>query len=141
MQYKLQSGMKLILECELFPYHVNSPLPVIPFHDSTLISLFTNTKLLGCSLVLANASVVCIMDGLVQLGKMVLSAFQLILSSGGSCRPSDGSPRPHANFLLFFYTLICHLSGQEAFFVGSLTRNLSPIWNNVLFSCLFILSL
>ena len=99
MQYKLQSGMKLILECELFPYHINSPLPVIPFHDSTLISLFTNTKLLGCSLVLANASVVCIMDGLVQLGKMVLSAFQLILSSGGSCRPSDGSPRPHANFL------------------------------------------
>ena len=25
------------------------------------------------------------------------SAFQLILSSGGSCRPSEGSPRPRAN--------------------------------------------
>ena len=101
MQYKLHSGMKLILECKLFLYHINSPgaLPVIPFHDSTLISLFTNTKLLGCSLVLSNASVVCIMDGPVLLGKMVLSAFQLTLSSRGSCRPSDGSPRPRANFL------------------------------------------
>lgn len=31
---------------------------------------------------------------------------------------SDGSPRPHANFFVSLI-LICHLSGQEALFVGS----------------------
>ena len=83
------------------------------------------------------------------------AAFQLILSSGRSCRPSKGSPRPHANFFhyitlnayicwrwavlpfadqtfrfrLGFSTLICHLSGQGAFFVGSWTRDPFFIWN------------
>ena len=30
------------------------------------------------------------------------SVFQLILSSRGSCKPSEGSPRPHANFFLLY---------------------------------------
>ena len=57
------------------------------------------------------------------------SVFQLILSSGGSCKPSEGSPRSHANFffVIFNWTLICHLSGQEAFFVRSLTPDRSLI--------------
>ena len=40
----------------------------------------------------------------------------------GPCRPSEGSPKPHANFFHYIInlTLICHdLLGQEAFFVGS----------------------
>ena len=32
------------------------------------------------------------------------SVFQLILSSGGSCKPSEGSPRSHANFFLLYLT-------------------------------------
>ena len=46
------------------------------------------------------------------------------------CRPSEGSPRPRANFFVIFnLILMCHLSGQEAFFVGSLTQDPSLIWN------------
>ena len=32
------------------------------------------------------------------------SVFQLILSSGGSCNPSEGSPRSHASFFLLYLT-------------------------------------
>ena len=32
-------------------------------------------------------------------------------------------------FVMFKLTLICHQSGQEAFFVGSLTQDPSLIWN------------
>ena len=35
-----------------------------------------------------------------------LSVFQLVLSSEGSCRPSEGSPRPQANFFLIIYMCI-----------------------------------
>ena len=56
------------------------------------------------------------------------TAFQFILSSKGSCRPSEGSPRPCPNFFVVFnLTLMCHLSGQEAFSAGSLTRDPSLI--------------
>ena len=59
--------------------------------------------------------------------------FQLIISRGGSCRPSEGSPRPHANFFAIFnLKLICHLSSQEAFFVWSLTQDPSLTWNTVI---------
>ena len=34
-------------------------------------------------------------------------------------------------FVIFNLILMCHLSGQEAFFVGSLTRDPSLIWNIV----------
>ena len=56
--------------------------------------------------------------------------FQLILSSGGSCRPSERTPRDHMLilFIIFNLTLIRHLSGQEAFFAGSLTRDPLLIW-------------
>ena len=51
------------------------------------------------------------------------TAFQLILSS-------RGSPRLRANFFVIFnLILMCHLSGQEAFFFESLTREPSLIWN------------
>ena len=39
-----------------------------------------------------------------------------------SCRPSEGSPRPNLTFIF-------HLSSQEAFLVGSLTRDPSLICN------------
>ena len=63
--------------------------------------------------------------------KLKHAVFQLILSSRGSCRPSEGSPRACANFFFikFNLTLICHLSDQVAFFVRSLTRDLSLIWH------------
>ena len=45
------------------------------------------------------------------------------------CRPSEGSPRPRVNFFVKFnLTLKFHLSGQEAFFVGSP----SLIWKTAL---------
>ena len=49
------------------------------------------------------------------------AVFQSILSSRGSCRPSEWSPRPRANFFSIICNsmLICHLSGQEASFVRS----------------------
>ena len=49
----------------------------------------------------------------------------------GSCRPSEGSPRPSAFFFLVIFnlTLTSPLSGQETFFVGSLTQDPSLIWN------------
>ena len=54
-------------------------------------------------------------------------AFQLILSSGGLCRPSERTPRDHMLilFIIFKLTLICNLSGHEALFVGPLTCLLS----------------
>ena len=52
---------------------------------------------------------------------------------GGSCWPSEGSPRSWANFFVIFnLTLKCHRSGQQAFFVRSLTQNPSHFWSTVL---------
>jgi len=60
------------------------------------------------------------------------AAFQLILSSRGY----GDHLRGHQDHVLIFFvifnsTLICHLSGQEAFFVWSLTRDPSLIWNTL----------
>ena len=59
------------------------------------------------------------------------SAFQLIFFKwGGSCRPSEVSPRALAYFFVIFnLILICHLLSQEAFFVESLTQDPSFTWN------------
>ena len=61
--------------------------------------------------------------------KKDFAMIQLILSSGGHVdHPSEGSPRPQVMlifFVIFNSTLICHLLGQEAFFVGSLTQDAS----------------
>ena len=61
------------------------------------------------------------------------AAFKLILSSGGSCRPPEVSPRPHAKFIHYIYLtqFYIHLSRQEVVFVGSLTADASLVWNTV----------
>ena len=62
------------------------------------------------------------------------ATFQLILSSGG--RGHVDHLRGDEDHLPFFFVifnviLLCDLSGQEAFFAGSLTRDPSLIWNIV----------
>ena len=59
--------------------------------------------------------------------------FQLIISRGDHVDHLRG----HQDHLLIFFAifnlkLICHLSGQEAFFVWSLTQDPSLIWNTVI---------
>ena len=56
--------------------------------------------------------------------RKVLQHFQLILSSSG-CVDYLRGHQDHMQifFVIFNLTLICHLLGQEAFFVGSLTRD------------------
>ena len=64
------------------------------------------------------------------------AAFQLILSSGGHVDHLRGYQYHMLIFFVIFnLTLICHLSGQEALFVGSLTRGPSLIWNTAPGEC------
>ena len=47
-------------------------------------------------------SIFLILKGISLLSLYTIAAtFQLILSSAGSCRPSEGPPRPHANFFRY----------------------------------------
>ena len=67
------------------------------------------------------------------------SAFQLILSSRGSCRPSEGSPRPHANFFCYIQLntyVICwarkpSLSGHwpETCLLSGTLITFTPTWS------------
>ena len=57
-----------------------------------------------------------------------ITAFQLILSSRGSCRPSEGSPRPHAIF--FCYTRLnkmIYISSVGAVSLHCQVTDLRPI--------------
>ena len=64
---------------------------------------------------------------------MSYSVLQLILSSEGSWRQSEGSPRPMLMFIFIILNLtlfyILFVSGQEAFLVRSFTWDPSLIWN------------
>ena len=63
----------------------------------------------------------------------LLTAFQLILSSWGVMLTIWGVTKIMLNFFVIFnLTLKCHRSGQQAFFVRSLTQNPSHFWSTVL---------
>ena len=67
-----------------------------------------------------------------ELRKLILSPGQLSsqFQAGGHVDHLRGhQDRVLIFFVIFNLILTCHLSGQEAFFVGSLTRDLSLIWN------------